>query len=212
MANKHSVVVVDVRDTAKVSQGHIADAVAYTPSELSKAKAKFPKAKGAPIVIVSDSDQEARSAFATVRKWGYKNATVLEGGINSWTMAGNKLVSGSAGQKIVYVPVPVPGAIEIARFKSMITSPPSNALILDVRDDSEVKTGMIKGALHIPTQDVASRLAEIPKDKLIIAHCKSGVRASMAYQTLKDNGYNAMFLDAGIDIDPSGKVKIKPKF
>jgi len=113
---------------------------------------------------------------------------------------------------IAYVPVPVPGSIAISKFKSIARSTPSNTLILDVRDDSEVTGGKIKGALHIPTQDVAARLSEIPKGKLVIAHCKTGVRASMAYQTLKDNGYNAMFLNAKIDIDPKGNIKVTPKF
>lgn len=127
-------------------------------------------------------------------------------------MAGNTLTSGSAGKKIVYVPVPVPGSIAIEKFKAMARTMPSDALILDVRDDSEVSGGRIKGSLHIPTQDVAGRLGEIPRGKLVVAHCKTGVRASMAYQTLKDNGYNVMFLDAKIDIDSQGNVKVTPKF
>lgn len=203
---------VDVRSASKVGTGHIKGAVAYTTSELKKAKKKFPKAKSAPIVIYSDSEKQAISAFKTVRKWGYKNTSVLEGGVSGWKSAGNFLTSGSAGKKIVFIPVPVPGAIAISKFRAIAASMPSDTLILDVRDDSEVAGGKISGALHIPTQEVASRLGEIPKGKKVVVHCKTGVRASMAYQTLKDNGYNAMFLNAKIAIDSSGKAKVTPKF
>ncbi len=204
------VVVVDVRSASKVKKGHINGAVAYTTTELKKAKSKFPKAKSAPIIIYSDSEKQAKAAFKTIRKWGYKNASVLDGGVKAWQKAGNKLVSGKAGKKIVYVPKALPGSIAISEFKT-IAKGSSNAIILDVRDDDEVAGGMIKGALHIPTKDVAARLSEIPKGKKVIAHCKTGVRASMAYQTLKENGYNAAFLNAKISVAKNGKFKITAK-
>jgi len=201
------VVIVDVRNASKVSKGHIAGAVAYTTTELKKAKSKFPKAKSAPIIIYSDSEKQARAAFKTIRKWGYKNASVLDGGVKSWQTAGNKLVSGKAGKKIVYVPKALPGSVAISEFNA-IAQGSSNAIILDVRDDDEAAGGMIKGALHIPTEEIATRLSEIPKGKKVVAHCKTGVRASMAYQTLKENGYNAAFLDAKIKVAKDGKFKI----
>lgn len=178
---------------------------------MKKAKSKFPQAKSAPIIIYSDSEKEAVSAFKTIRKWGYKNASVLDGGIKAWQTAGNALVKGSAGKKIVYVPKPVPGSIAIGKFKALVDSKSSDTIILDVRDDVEVAEGMIKGAMHIPTQDVITRLSEIPKNKKVVVHCKTGTRASMAYQTLKENGYKASFLNAKIAIDPKGNVKITPK-
>ncbi|NQU64636.1 MAG: rhodanese-like domain-containing protein [SAR324 cluster bacterium] len=209
-AQEFPVVIVDVRNSSKVIKGHITGAVAYTPAELKKSKSKFPKAKSAPIIIYSDNEQEAVSAFNTIRKWGYKNASVLDGGLKAWQTAGNDLVNGSAGKKIVYVPKPIPGSIDIKQFKALASSTPSDTLILDVRDDAEAAGGMIKGALHVQTQDVAARLSEIPKHKKVIIHCKTGTRASMAYQTLKENGYNAQFLNAKIKIAKNGSFKIKP--
>lgn len=176
---------------------------------MKTAKGKFPKAKSAPIIIYSDSEKEANAAFKIVRGWGYKNASVLDGGIKAWQKSGNALVTGNAGKKIVYVPKPVPGSIAVKEFKALAGSMSSDTIILDVRDDAEVATGMIKGAMHIPTQDVAARLSEIPKGKKVVVHCKSGTRASMAYQTLKESGYTVSFLNARIDIDPQGNFKIK---
>ena len=63
-------------------------------------------------------------------------------------------------------------------------------LILDVRNADEANAGMIKGAMLIPDEELASRIAELPKDKRIITHCSTGVRAEMAYHKLKQAGYN----------------------
>ncbi len=201
--------VVDVRSSAKAMKGHIDGAVNFTTTQLKKAKKKFPSIKTAPIIIYSDSDKQAKLAFKTIRRWGYKNASIMEGGIAGWTKAGNSLKSGQLTTKIAYVPKPVKGSIAVSEFKAIASSMPSNAVILDVRDANEVAGGIIKGAINIPTQDVAARLSEIPKDKKIVIHCRSGIRASMAYHTLKEKGYDAHFLNAKISVSSDGKFKIK---
>ena len=37
-------------------------------------------------------------------------------------------------------------------------------LVIDVRSDEEVKSGSIPGAIHIPLEQLESRMKEIPKD------------------------------------------------
>ncbi|MBU2509697.1 hypothetical protein KJ966_00090 [bacterium] len=206
---KTPVVVVDVRNESKALKGHIDGAVNFSPDQLKQAKKSFPSDKSAPIIIYSDSDKESQAAFKTIRKWGYKNASILEGGITGWAKAGNSLKSGQLASEIVYIPKPVKGSIPVSEFKAIATSMPGDAVILDVRDASEVASGMIKGAINVPTQDVAARLSEIPKDKKIVIHCRTGIRASMAYQTLVEKGYNAYFLDAKITVTPEGTFKIE---
>ena len=80
-------------------------------------------------------------------------------------------------------------------------------IILDVRNKDEANAGMIKGAVLIPEEELAARIAELPKDKRIIVHCSTGIRAEMAYHKLKDAGYKAGFLNAEIDIDKQGDVQ-----
>jgi rhodanese-related sulfurtransferase len=70
---------------------------------------------------------------------------------------------------------------------------------------------MIKGAMLIPDEELLARMSELPKDKRIIAHCSTGVRAEMAYHKLKDAGYKAGFVYADLDIKKSGEVKLTPK-
>jgi rhodanese-related sulfurtransferase len=68
---------------------------------------------------------------------------------------------------------------------------------------------MLKTAKLIPAEEIKDRTAEIPKDKLIITHCSTGVRAEMAYHTLKELGYtNVKFVNAKMDFEKNGSYKL----
>ncbi len=62
-------------------------------------------------------------------------------------------------------------------------------LVLDVRSPEEFVAGHVPGAVNIPQDQVASRLAEIPKDKEVVLYCRSGRRSGLAAETLEANGY-----------------------
>lgn len=201
-------VLVDLRKAKKAKKEHIKGAVSIPAKEISAAKDKFPADKKAPIILYAENTEAAFDAFKTVRGWGYSNTSVLDGGIEAWKAAGNPVESGDLKTDIVYVPKPRPGSISIEEFKTIAEIKPADKLILDVRDVDEAKDGMLIGAKNIPAQNISSMLSEIPKDKEIITHCITGVRAEMAYHTLKEAGYKVRFLDATIKIDKDGKYEI----
>jgi hypothetical protein len=43
----------------------------------------------------------------------------------------------------------------------------AKVIIIDVRDESQFQKETIKGAIHIPLEDVEKRLKEIPKDTIL---------------------------------------------
>jgi rhodanese-related sulfurtransferase len=198
-------VLVDLRSKKATTAGHIKGAVSIPAAELAAAKDTFPKKKSAPVILYNDAPASAET-FALVRGWGYKNTTVLKGGAKAWD---GKFFPGDPGSKIVYVKKLKPGQISIAEFKKIAADKPSDKLILDVRDAG--MEGHIPGGLDIPQAQLADRLAEIPKDKEIIIHCNTGVLASMSIKTLKDNGYQARYLNAVVQISPDGSLEISDK-
>ncbi|WP_203472635.1 rhodanese-like domain-containing protein [Dissulfurispira thermophila] len=201
-------VLIDVRPPDVASKEHIKGAVNISLNELENARDRFPIQKNAPIIIYCNTEKLSQDAFKVVRKWGYVNASYLEGGIEGWKKAGNPVLSGQLKTNIVYVPRPRPGEIAITEFKKIADAIPADKFILDVRDEDEAANGMIKGAVNIPTQDIQKRLSEIPRDKEIITHCSTGVRAEIAYNVLKEAGYKVRFLNANVKIDKSGKYEI----
>lgn len=62
-------------------------------------------------------------------------------------------------------------------------------VLLDVRTAKEVAAGHLPGALHIPIDDLRARLAEVPKGRRVLVHCRSGFRAHLAVRTLLAEGF-----------------------
>lgn len=65
-----------------------------------------------------------------------------------------------------------------------------DVVILDVREDYEYAEGHIPGAMLLPLGQIPNRLAEIPKDKTVIAVCRSGNRSNQATQFLRQQGFD----------------------
>jgi rhodanese-related sulfurtransferase len=66
-------------------------------------------------------------------------------------------------------------------------------VVLDVRPEAEYAGGHLPGALHIPVEELAERLAELPADSEIIAYCRGQycVLAHDAVRLLNQRGYRA---------------------
>jgi hydroxyacylglutathione hydrolase len=68
--------------------------------------------------------------------------------------------------------------------------------IIDIRDDSEVKTNKIfANAIHIPLHELRERTNEIPLSKPIVVHCAGGYRSSAGSSIIKSklNGTSQVF-------------------
>jgi hydroxyacylglutathione hydrolase len=68
-------------------------------------------------------------------------------------------------------------------------------LVLDVRREDERALGGIEGSLHIPLQDLAQRIDEIPDGTTLWVHCASGFRASIAASLLAKLGKPVVLID-----------------
>ena len=62
-------------------------------------------------------------------------------------------------------------------------------VFLDVRWPHEIETAQIKGTIKIPLNELENRIEELPKDKEIVIHCRTGGRSRFAAITLLCHGY-----------------------
>ncbi len=66
-------------------------------------------------------------------------------------------------------------------------------VLLDVRSSEEFAAGHIKGAINIPHDQLAERLAELPKSEGLILYCRSGRRAGLAAAVLQQAGFKELY-------------------
>lgn len=62
-------------------------------------------------------------------------------------------------------------------------------LIIDVREAYEYRRGHIKDAVNIPLSELRERIDEIPRDKPVYLHCRTGQRSYNAVLALQNLGY-----------------------
>ena len=63
-------------------------------------------------------------------------------------------------------------------------------VLLDVRNLNEFETSHVRGALHIPVDELRFRLDEVPRGRPIAVHCRSGFRSHLATRILIENGWS----------------------
>jgi rhodanese-related sulfurtransferase len=95
-----------------------------------------------------------------------------------------------------------------------------NAFVLDVREPEEYAGGHVPGAVNLPQAEIATRLEEVPRDRVVFAVCQGGFRSRRAAQFLRQAGYErvinveggtAEWIDAGKPVavdDPAAQSRI----
>lgn len=73
------------------------------------------------------------------------------------------------------------------------------AVVVDVRERTEWRTGHIKGAIHVPLSQLASRMPQLPSGKTIVTVCRSGHRSALAARTLTSAGHDVLNLRGGMN-------------
>ncbi|HYD42761.1 MAG TPA: FAD-dependent oxidoreductase [Anaeromyxobacter sp.] len=62
-------------------------------------------------------------------------------------------------------------------------------VVLDVRTANEWKRGHVRGAVHVPVDELRARAQELPRGRRIAVHCRSGFRGHLALRTLRALGF-----------------------
>lgn len=89
-----------------------------------------------------------------------------------------------------------------------------DTLVLDVREDKEVRQGYIEGAKHIPLGELTKRMDDIAgsKDKPVIVYCRSGNRSAAACAMLTKAGFqNVHNLKGGVMAWSQANLPLKKK-
>ncbi len=72
------------------------------------------------------------------------------------------------------------------------------AELVDIRVPMETKVWQVNFGLQIPANELPQRLAELPKEKLLVVACPHSDRSNMARVYLAEQGFNVKYLVGGL--------------
>ncbi len=80
--------------------------------------------------------------------------------------------------------------VHVNQVRSLVEK---GAYILDVREEAEYENGHIKGAHNLPLSQLRQRMAEVPKDRPVYVHCRTGQRSYNATMALQNSGWDNIY-------------------
>lgn len=84
--NQHQAILIDIRSAESYKAGHIAQARNIPEAELATKTEKIDRTK--PIIVICETGRNANRSAAILRKQGFTDVTVLDGGVMAWAQAG----------------------------------------------------------------------------------------------------------------------------
>ena len=94
MINAGGATVIDLSAAADFEKGHIAGSRNVQPAQLTPAHKLLASAKQSPVVLVCRSGMSAGGVAKTLKKAGFEQVFVLDGGLPAWQAADLPLVKG----------------------------------------------------------------------------------------------------------------------
>lgn len=196
VANETGAMILDTRDPQSFAKGFIPNSIniGIDGSFAVWVGAMIPDLKQE-ILVVADPGRE-EEVITRLARVGYDYALgYLQGGFEAWKAAGEEVDS------ITSISVE-----ELARIKE---SDPE-ALVIDVRKNSEFLSEHVIGAENAPLDYINDSMLKVKKDKTYYVHCAGGYRSMIFNSILRARGYdNLIDIDGGFKaIKESGKFKV----
>ena len=90
------------------------------------------------------------------------------------------------------------GDMDVIHWHELVEMQENGAVLVDLRSAKEVVTsGIIPRAVHIPLEELRSRLNELDHEKEYIPYCAVGMRGYLAHRILVQHGFRSRNLSGG---------------
>jgi rhodanese-related sulfurtransferase len=176
--------VVDLRSRMAFAEGHVAGSFNFEGESKLATYLAWLLPWGKPVTLLADTPEQITAAQRELARVGIdRPAAAATGDPAGWVRAGERLAS-----------------FPRARFADLADARRrgDDAVVLDVRRDSERAGGHIDGSVHIPVHELHGRIGEVP-DGTVWVHCAGGMRAAIAASLLDAAGRDVVAVDDGFD-------------
>ncbi|QNP74917.1 MBL fold metallo-hydrolase [Streptomyces roseirectus] len=176
--------VVDLRSRMAFAEGHVAGSFNFEGEGKLATYLAWLIPWGKPVTLLADTPAQIADAQRELARVGIdRPAAATTGDPAAWVRDGEQLAS-----------------FPRARFADLaqVRERGEEAVVLDVRRDSERAGGHLDGSVHIPIHELHGRIGEVPEGTVWV-HCAGGMRAAIAASLLDAAGRDVVAVDDGFD-------------
>lgn len=183
----------DVRDEGLFARRHLLFAAPAPLSRLELVIDRLVPRRSTRIILTDAGEQLVHKAADRLVRFGYRNISVLAGGVEAWEAAGYELFSG------VHVPSKAFGEIvehelgtphlEASEIKAL-QDKGTDLVILDSRPIEEFRAMSIPGGIDCPGAELIHRIHEVVRkpETLVVVNCAGRTRSIIGAQSLINAG------------------------
>jgi rhodanese-related sulfurtransferase len=198
LSDGEELALIDVREGGIFAQSHLLTACSLPLSQLELEIPRMLPRKSVRVVLLDDSPSllagAAQAAAGLLRRFGYLNLSVLNGGVAAWGEAGFELFSGT------FVPSKAFGEVvehenDTPRIDAEVLrqwqDEGRKMVVLDSRPMDEYKMMSIPGAADCPGAELVYRLPQLVNDDdtTVVVNCAGRTRSIIGAQSLRNAGF-----------------------
>src|SRR5215467_339183 len=185
--------IVDAREEGVFHERHLLMASCLPLSRLELIAPHLLPRRSVPIIVCDDGEGLAERAAARLAEGGYRDVSVLEGGVKAWEAAGFPVYSGvhvpsKAFAEVVEHEMGTPwiSVEELAERQKR----GDKMAIFDSRSYEEYHSNTIPGAISVPGAELVYRFQELvpSSDTFVVVNCGGRARSIIGAQSLIDAG------------------------
>lgn len=162
LAGKSAPMVLDVRYAVDYRRAHIRGAVSVPYEKLDKAD--LPKNKMVVTYCSGIGCSLSNDAAIVLRRRGYKDVRVLEGGFAEWELKGYPVTRGEKPKVPTGTALLHGDEVPAAQAKAVL----GKVQVVDVRPEVEFAAGHIPGALNLPLERLMSGVNDLGNEVLVV--------------------------------------------
>lgn len=177
VASKWPPVIMDVRYVADYRRAHIDGAISVPYEKLEKTD--LPKDKTLVIYCSGIGCGLSNDAAIVLRRRGFKDVRVLEGGFAEWELKGYPVVRGEKAKTPVGTALLQGAEVGAAQAKAAL----GKVAVVDVRPEVEFAAGHIPGARNLPLERLLAGVDGLGNEVLVVDRVPSRWKRAVALLT-----------------------------
>ncbi len=183
----------DVRPEGPFAGGHPLFAASFPLGRLeAEVLDRLPR-PSVPLVVYGAGEQDAAAAAARLRGLGYRDVSLLDGGLAGWVAGGGELfrdvnVPSKAFGELVETVAATP-AMAAAELRALLSGG-ADVVVVDARRFEEYHTMSIPTATSVPGAELVMRAGALAPDPgtLVVVNCAGRTRSIIGTQSLINAG------------------------